>query len=231
MPYGNVPVLLICLYFGYCKLDIITPKQNKVWKDWITVAAHGACVGKSVVYLMWWWYVTCYFFFHFISLFLMAHLKRKSTFLSLHLSTFFKIIDYFIILVTFSCFTCHHPDYFTAPTTVTNKPCPIPFTYNGVSYDNCITLGNNGQPWCPLQAVHVIGGPWENCASCPSSSCGRYLAKSRNREIYIENYPIFYFAMCLGRIVAEAPDNCIIVRAFPHEVYRDGLLFGMFFLW
>ena len=50
--------------------------------------------------------------------------------------------------------------------TSSGEPCRIPFTYRGVEYKGCTTVGNNGVPWC-----YTANG-YGNCAeSCDSCSC------------------------------------------------------------
>ena len=58
--------------------------------------------------------------------------------------------------------------------TVAEKPCDIPFEYNGNYYDRCIDVDNGGDPWC---YVNSTTKSWQNCdmESC-SGGRGQYFA-------------------------------------------------------
>ena len=48
--------------------------------------------------------------------------------------------------------------------TVDGDSCTFPFTYNGIEYNECTSVANNGVPWCRTATG------WGNChMSCTSS--------------------------------------------------------------
>ena len=49
-----------------------------------------------------------------------------------------------------------------------NGPCDVPFIYEGMYYDSCITVDNGDVPWCYVNATTK---EWRTCtnSSCPYS--------------------------------------------------------------
>ena len=49
--------------------------------------------------------------------------------------------------------------------TIDDLECIFPFIYEGQTYNNCITIHNNGIPWCPTQldSLGNYNGYWNNC--------------------------------------------------------------------
>ena len=56
---------------------------------------------------------------------------------------------------------------FLACQTIDQVDCIFPFSYYGQTYNHCITLHNNGVPWCPtgLDNNGSYNGFWNNCGS------------------------------------------------------------------
>ena len=49
-----------------------------------------------------------------------------------------------------------------------DKPCIFPFDHNGVKYQGCASIENNGKYWCPTAADENdarVSGKWGNCNS------------------------------------------------------------------
>merc|ERR1712142_912869 len=44
------------------------------------------------------------------------------------------------------------------------QKCHFPFTYLGITYDQCTTVGNNGVAWCAT-TPNFINGKWGTCDS------------------------------------------------------------------
>ena len=65
------------------------------------------------------------------------------------------------------CFTQSGPQ--------SGKLCIFPFTYNGVEYTECPSVGNSGVPWCATvvnASGSYISGKWGNCGpGCSSDDC------------------------------------------------------------
>ena len=43
--------------------------------------------------------------------------------------------------------------------TVDGDACTFPFTYNGIEYNECTSVANNGVPWC----ASTSASGWGNC--------------------------------------------------------------------
>ena len=58
-------------------------------------------------------------------------------------------------------FINYHIAEYTTGGTANGSRCAFPFTYKGVSYDECITLDHDDR-WCSTTSVY--NGTWGNCA-------------------------------------------------------------------
>ena len=68
------------------------------------------------------------------------------------------------------------------------KYCIFPFIYNEIEYDRCITIGNNGTPWCSTENdennnyIGYYGDCAEQCPGGPDSGNMRFLAHQRKDD-------------------------------------------------
>ena len=49
-----------------------------------------------------------------------------------------------------------------------NQQCVFPFSYEGVTYEDCTSVGNNGTDWCSTEVDEngeYVSGKWGNCGS------------------------------------------------------------------
>ena len=49
-----------------------------------------------------------------------------------------------------------------------NQQCVFPFSYEGVTYEHCTSVGNNGTQWCSTEVDEngeYVSGKWGNCGS------------------------------------------------------------------
>ena len=55
-----------------------------------------------------------------------------------------------------------------------NKPCMLPFTYNGITYTSCTSVLNYGIDWCSTEIDaygNHVGMKWGNCGTgCPAGN-------------------------------------------------------------
>ncbi len=52
--------------------------------------------------------------------------------------------------------------------TVSGARCQIPFSYGGVTFNECTASDNNGVDWCYTdQSTRA----WENCGPCNGKNC------------------------------------------------------------
>ncbi|CAK8689050.1 unnamed protein product [Clavelina lepadiformis] len=51
--------------------------------------------------------------------------------------------------------------------TTDGSSCVFPFNYQGIWYNECTTINNNGQLWCSLSTNYDESSSWGNCARCP----------------------------------------------------------------
>jgi len=54
-------------------------------------------------------------------------------------------------------------------------PCVFPFTYQGVQYNECITVDNNGVPWCSLTPDYDSDLEYGNCAPTLKTTNGNVI--------------------------------------------------------
>ena len=49
-----------------------------------------------------------------------------------------------------------------------NQQCVFPFSYEGVTYEHCTSVGNNGTQWCSTEVDEngeYVSGKWGSCGS------------------------------------------------------------------
>ena len=49
-----------------------------------------------------------------------------------------------------------------------NQQCVFPFSYEGVTYEHCTSVGNNGTAWCSTEVDEngeYVSGKWGSCGS------------------------------------------------------------------
>ena len=49
-----------------------------------------------------------------------------------------------------------------------NQKCVFPFSYEGVTYEKCTSVGNNGTQWCSTEVDEngeYVSGKYGNCGS------------------------------------------------------------------